>query len=132
MYIDTNSVPEDFNAEDFLNNWSTLNRPIVVQNPTTGLLDNTTMTGNGLWSQIKSAPSTQYPFKDPFKDPLEIRIEEVEKNMELLRLENKLLKLKMLSMEGKFTQEEVTNIRKMLMSEDEASKTLASTIIENA
>jgi len=128
MYIDTNSVPEDFNAEDFLNNWSTLNRPIVVQDPTTGLLDNTTMTGNGLWSQIKSAPSTQYPVKDP----LEIRIEEVEKNMELLRLENKLLKLKMLSMEGKFTQEEVTNIRKMLMSEDEASKTLASTIIENA
>jgi hypothetical protein len=35
-------------------------------------------------------------------------------------------------MEGKFTQEEVSNIRKMLMSEDEASKTLASTIIENA
>jgi len=35
-------------------------------------------------------------------------------------------------MEGKFTQEEVTNIRKMMMSQDEASVTLANTIIENA
>jgi hypothetical protein len=35
-------------------------------------------------------------------------------------------------MEGKFTQEEVANIRKMIMSEDEASRTLADSIIENA
>jgi hypothetical protein len=35
-------------------------------------------------------------------------------------------------MEGKFTQDEVTNIRKMLISEDESSRTLAESIIENA
>jgi hypothetical protein len=35
-------------------------------------------------------------------------------------------------MEGKFNQEEVSNIRKMLMSEDDASVLLANTIIENA
>jgi hypothetical protein len=35
-------------------------------------------------------------------------------------------------MEGKFSQEEVINIRKMLISEDEASRTLAESIIENA
>jgi hypothetical protein len=34
-------------------------------------------------------------------------------------------------LEGKFTKEEVSNIRKMLMSEDEASRTLADSIIEN-
>jgi hypothetical protein len=35
-------------------------------------------------------------------------------------------------MEGKFTQEEISNIRKMLMSNDEASITVADSIIENA
>jgi hypothetical protein len=57
---------------------------------------------------------------------------ELQKQIELIKLDNKLLRLKMLSMEGKFTAEEVTNIRKMLMSNDEASKTLADSIIENA
>jgi phosphoribosylformylglycinamidine (FGAM) synthase PurS component len=49
-----------------------------------------------------------------------------------LRVENKIMKLKLLALEGKFTQEEVTNICKMIMSEDEAAKTLADSIIENA
>ena len=49
-----------------------------------------------------------------------------------LELDNKCLRLKMLKMEGKFTQDEVTNIRKMLISEDESSRTLAESIIENA
>jgi hypothetical protein len=42
------------------------------------------------------------------------------------------MRLKILGLEGKFTQEEISNIRKMLMSEDEASRTLADSIIENA
>jgi hypothetical protein len=49
-----------------------------------------------------------------------------------LRTENKMMKLKLLSLEGKFTQEEVVNIRKMIMSEDEAARTLAESIIQNA
>lgn len=44
----------------------------------------------------------------------------------------KLLRLKIHALEGKFTQEEVANIRKMIMSEDEGSRTLADSIIENA
>jgi hypothetical protein len=35
-------------------------------------------------------------------------------------------------MEGKFTQEEISNIKKMFMSEDKAARTLADSIIENA
>jgi hypothetical protein len=42
------------------------------------------------------------------------------------------MRLKILGIEGKFTQEEMSNIKKMLMSEDEASRTLADSIIENA
>ena len=57
---------------------------------------------------------------------------EILSRVERLELENKFLRLKIAGMEGKFSQEEVTNIRKMMMSQDEASVTLANTIIENA
>lgn len=56
----------------------------------------------------------------------------LEKKIDRLELDIKLLRLKLLQFEGKFTKDEVTNIRKMLMSEDEASRTLATTIIDNA
>ena len=49
-----------------------------------------------------------------------------------LRTENKLMKLSLLALEGKFDKDEISNIRQMLMSEDEASRTLADTIIQNA
>jgi hypothetical protein len=49
-----------------------------------------------------------------------------------LRTENKIMKLKLLALEGKFDKEEVANIRKMIMSEDEAARTLAESIIQNA
>lgn len=49
-----------------------------------------------------------------------------------LRIENKLMKLDFLALKGKFDKDEITNIRQMLLSEDEASRTLADTIIENA
>jgi hypothetical protein len=130
MYIDVNSIPEDFNAQDFMEKWKQQGYTPVVNDPTGSLVnhDITTTTGNGLWNQITTGSLSNYPVTDPLED----RLKEVEKSIELVRLENKLLRLKILSMEGKFTQEEVTNIRKMLMSEDEASKTLANTIIENA
>ena len=59
-------------------------------------------------------------------------IEEIKSRLKKLETENKFLRLKILSMEGKFTQEEVANIRKMLISEDESSRTLAESIIDNA
>jgi hypothetical protein len=56
----------------------------------------------------------------------------MDKKLDKLELDIKLLRLKLLHLENKFTKDEVTNIRKMLMSEDEASRTLAESIIENA
>lgn len=76
--------------------------------------------GNGLWSQITTGNSTRDPYAD-----LYARIDKLELN-------EKLLRLKILGLEGKFDKEEVANIRKMLMSEDEGSRNLADTIIENA
>jgi hypothetical protein len=130
MYIDTNAVPEDFNAQDFIKKWSQSNKAAVVMDPTKVIngSSTTTTTGNGFWNQLNTGSANTYPFTDPLED----RVTEIEKQMNHLKLENTLLRLKMLSIEGKFTQDEIANIRKMLMSEDEASKTLANTIIENA
>ena len=77
--------------------------------------------GNGLWSQITTTNNT---FRDPYAELYE-RMGKLERN-------EKLLRLKILSLEGKFDKEEVANIRKMIMSEDEAARTLANSIIENA
>ena len=77
---------------------------------------------DGLWSQITGNNSNVY------KTPTAL----LEERMDKLELDNKLLRLKILGMEGKFTQEEISNIRKMLMSNDEASITVADSIIENA
>jgi hypothetical protein len=59
-------------------------------------------------------------------------ISDISSEIKQLKLENKLLKLRILHLEEKFDKEEVSNLRKMIMSEDEASRTLAESIIENA
>ena len=87
-----------------------------------GSLDTTITSTDGLWSQITEND------KNVYRSPTTL----LEKRMDKLELDNKLLRLKILGMEGKFTQEEISNIRKMLMSQDEASKTVAESIIENA
>ena len=108
---------------------------IVVNDPTTvinTLPNSTTYNGQGLWSQIQcssnifttSCGTTGSSFRDPYAD-LYTRIDKLELN-------EKLLRLKILGLEGKFDKDEIANIRKMIMSEDEASKTLADSIIENA
>lgn len=81
-----------------------------------------TASSNGLFSQMNTGPYT-----DPWNP-----IHQIEERLKKLETDNKFLRLKILSMEGKFTQEEVTNIRKMLISEDESSRTLAESIIENS
>ena len=81
-----------------------------------------TTTSDGIFSRMSTI------LEDPWVHPLKA----IEDRITKLETENKFLRLKILSIEGKFTQEEVTNIRKMLISEDEASRTLANTIIENA
>jgi hypothetical protein len=82
----------------------------------------TTTTADGIFSRMNTV------LEDPWVDPLKV----IEDRITKLETENKFLRLKILSIEGKFTQEEVTNLRKMLISDDEASRTLANTIIENA
>ena len=86
-------------------------------------------TANGLWSQIQQGSTGPY---HTGVDPFESKLEALEKKMQTYELQTTLLRLKVLGMEGKFTQEEVANIRKMIMSEDEASRTLANSIIENS
>lgn len=95
---------------------------INVAGPTKAT-NTSTFTGNELWDQIKQANQHTY---DPYVDPVIKLTERIEK----LEIQNKFLKLKILEIEGKFTKEEVANIRAMLISNDEASITLAETIIE--
>ena len=93
--------------------------PAKVINTTT-TTDNTFI-GDGMWGQRIVTDS------EPYVD----HINAIRSRIDKLETDNKFLKLKILGMEGKFTQEEIANIRKMLMSNDEASVTLADSIIEN-
>jgi hypothetical protein len=87
-------------------------------------IDNTTTVSDGIWSQIK----TTMPY-----DPMPaMPLSEIINRLNKLEVENKCLRLKILGMEGKFSQDEIKNIRAMLISNDDASVMLANTIIENA
>ena len=88
------------------------------------MFTNTTSTENAdsLWSQITKDN------KNGYRSPTTL----LEKRMDKLELDNKLLRLQIFGIEGKFTQEEINNIKSMLTSNDEASITLADTIIENS
>jgi len=59
-------------------------------------------------------------------------ISDLSAEIKQLKTTQKLMLLKILHLEGKFDKEEVSNIRKMIMSSDEAARTLAESIIENA
>jgi hypothetical protein len=91
--------------------------------------DYTSHNGQGLWSQIQ--PGSTNPYHASI-DPYETEIQKLQKQLDDHTVTIKIMRLRILSLEGKFTQEEVANIRKMIMSEDEASRTLADSIIENA
>ncbi len=106
MYMDPNKYP----------NGMLVNDPTKVINTIPGNNSSIYTTGNAT------------VFNDPWENP----IKEIEERIKKLETDNKFLRLKILSMEGKFTQEEVGNIRKMLIAEDESSRTLAESIIENA
>lgn len=132
MYVDMNNLPEDYNASDALKALKQQQmQGIYVTDPTKIINTIPGSTIDGLFSQINSIGNT-YLGNAPFNDPWENPMKEIEERIKKLETDNKFLRLKILSMEGKFSQEEVTNIRKMLISEDEASRTLANTIIENA
>ena len=100
---------------------SNYNRGIYVSDPTK-VINTIPGSSNGIFSQLQDTTTTLTP----------TGISDLMDRVNKLELDNKCLRLKMLKMEGKFTQDEVTNIRKMLISEDESSRTLAESIIENA
>ena len=103
---------------------------VVVNDPSKVLTTlDTDASIDGLWQQLQQAKRTHL---DPISDRYDDNLVKLEKKMQILELQYTLLRLKVLGMEGKFTQEEISNIRKMLMSQDEASKTVAESIIENA
>jgi hypothetical protein len=107
-------------------------KSIVINNPYTGMFDDNNRvanTGNGIWSQLQSG--TAMPYVDGI-DPIETKIEMLQKQLDTQMLTINLMRLKILDLEGKFTKEEISNITKMIISEDEASRTLADSIIENA
>jgi hypothetical protein len=113
-------------SNQWLNNWQDmLQKGVYVADPTKQMNITTTDT-NGIFGGVLNDGSIHNSV--PWEDPIISITERIAK----LETQNKFLKLKILGMEGKFTQEEIANIRKMLMSNDEASITLADSIIENA
>lgn len=114
----------DLNDDNFRDAWARAMYQGTQTFTDPGAVVTTTMPGSvadGIFSQITKDNRNVYVTTDQ----LLTRIEKLELN-------EKLLRLKVLGLEGKFTQEEISNIKKMIMSEDEASKTLADSIIENA
>ena len=100
---------------------------ILVNDPTKAF--NNRLPGDDYLNTLNNAS----PYKSgPIEDPFDRRLRLMEEEMKFLKTELKLSRLKILFLEKKFTQDEVTNIRKMLMSNDEASITLANSIIDNA
>jgi hypothetical protein len=87
-----------------------------------------TSTSNGIFGGVLNNATTD---SEPYVSHVD-HIAVIRSRIEKLELNNRLLKLKILQLEGTFTKEEVINIRAMLTSNDEASITLADSIIENA
>lgn len=115
--IDLNSLPETLDPKKLI--------AMMKQHGTMPIYTNDTNpyvggVGQGIFSQIKNSKNSYEPTKSTWE-----LIEEI-------KLENKILHIKILVLEGVFTKEEGNNIKAMLTSNDEASITLAETILENA
>lgn len=113
---DINALPEKFDINEWQNKM--LNEGMLPMDPTMSMTRSVNV-NDGLYTQI-------------IKDPYETKFTELDLQIANLYLQNKLLTLKILVLEGVFTKEEANNIKNMLMSCDEASITLADTLIENA
>jgi hypothetical protein len=113
-------------SDQWLNNWQDLLQKGGIQ-PIDPLqqMNVTTTNSNAIFGGVINDGST---YSEPWTDPIVL----VKTRLDKLELQNKFLKLKILQLEGTFTKEEVANIRAMLTSNDEASITLADSIIENA
>jgi|688.fasta_scaffold1301556_2 hypothetical protein len=121
MYIDTAQLPEEFRSSEYISQWKKLTSQGVVNDPTKNMSTVPGITAQGLWSQISTHNQSVY------RDSTTIMSERID----ALELQNKFLSLSIFMLQGKFNQEEVDNIKDMLTSNDEASITLADTIIES-
>jgi hypothetical protein len=130
MYIDINSVPPDYDAQEAINAMRAQQMQGIVAIDPSKSLNTLSNLRSQPYHQGGAIPgNTSGLFNnDIFANPYG----KLEERLNKLELENKFLKLKLLGMEGKFSQDEIKNIRAMLMSNDEASITLAETIIETA
>lgn len=62
---------------------------------------------------------------------LQLELGNLRTSLETITKENTFLKLRLLKLEGKFTDQEISNIKDMLNSNDEASITVAHEILNN-
>jgi len=113
--IDLNSLPETWDPKELI---AMMKQQKTMPIYTTDTNTYVGGTHQGVWSQIEDSS------KSPFRSTWDL-IEEI-------KLENKILGIRLLVLEGVFTKEEGDNIKAMLTSNDEASVTLAETILENA
>jgi hypothetical protein len=113
-------------SDQWLNNWQDLLQKGVIHTTDPLQQMNTTTTNHsGIFGGVINDGNTA---SEPYVDP----IISIRSRIDKLELDNMFLRLKILSLEGKFTQEEVANMRKMLIAEDESARTLVTSIIENA
>lgn len=111
-------------SNQWLNDWQDMLQKGIQPLDTSQQMNITTTDTNGIFGGVLNNQHTYEPYIDP--------IVSVKSRLDKLELQNKFLRLKILQLEGTFTKEEVANIRAMLTSNDEASITLADSIIENA
>lgn len=113
--IDLNSLPETLDPKKLIAMMKQRKTMSIYTNDTNPYVGDVTQ---GIWSQMEDSS------KRPYRNTWDL-IEEI-------KLENKILHIRILVLEGVFTKEEGYNIKAMLTSNDEASITLANTILENA
>lgn len=133
--FDLNSTPESLDPKELINMMRQQKiMPIVVADPTKTMVDHIHDTtvynappvtpasyAQGMWSQMNEE-TTYYDPKNRHKT--------ISQRLDELELANKLLRVEIQVLKGKFTEEEGNNIKAMLTSNDEASITVAETILE--
>jgi hypothetical protein len=133
MYVDLNRTPPDYDAKQAIEAMRAQQMQGIVVNDPTKSFNTVPDLRNQPYHQGGVIPSNASGlFNQDIDDIFATPYGKLEERLNKLELENKFLKLKLLGMEGKFSQDEIKNIRAMLMSNDESSITLAETIIETA
>lgn len=133
--FDLNSTPESLDPKELINMMKQQKiMPMDTTNPTITMVNHIHDTtvynappvtpasyAQGIWSQMNQ--------KATYFDP-NAQHKSVLQRMDELELANKLLRVEIQVLKGKFTEEEGNNIKAMLTSNDEASITVAETILE--